>query len=153
MLPVSKLVFAIMGMCVAMLALLAFAPFTIAATVIGYGCILYFLFFEKSSATVPFAVGYTIGLELLGTTRFGVVSLLTVTLFALYLLFGEYVKAISPFSRYTAALVVFSALYATITAGRGALHALPSLVVAIAVVIIGCHLLTRHPRTTIHELA
>jgi hypothetical protein len=144
--------FAFLGFCTGLLCLTLLTPgyLWIGAS---YALLLYALFFSERPSATALLIGFTVGLELLGTHRFGAATLTSVLVYGLFILFGQQLRFTSPYPRYIVAMLVSLALITGIlypVRGYGT-RALGLLLVALVCAGIG-GLLQRFRERTPYEL-
>jgi hypothetical protein len=150
---VKSLGFTILGFALTLAVSTFFTPFGLTATLTTYGALLYLLFFGKPETSTPLLVGFTIGLELLGTRHFGIATVTSVIWYGLFLLFGERLRFTSPYARFIVALALgLVASVALLYPLNQYLHHLIATLAALIVVGIGSILLQRASEPSAYEL-
>ena len=72
----------------------------------AFALAIYLLFFAERTAAIALFVGLTIGLEFLGTQRFGMVILTSVLLYGITQLFSERLRFTSVYPRFIVAMLL-----------------------------------------------
>lgn len=110
----------VLGFLVALLCFSLFAPQGYLAIAAAYGGLLYLLFFSDAERSIPLLIGFTAGLELLGTARFGAAFLTSLLAYGSYLLFGLQLRWTARYPRFIVAMLTsFLALNATLYPWQG----------------------------------
>lgn len=128
-----------------------FSEFSYVTDLFGYGFALYLLFYSKGG--VGFLIGTSIGVELLGTARFGQGALLALVILILSILFAERLRFTSRFPRYIVALLIMNLSYSlTLLSPRSLLTYAPLIAITFGLFSIVTYFLAGTGKETDYEL-
>ena len=142
---------AFLGFCCVLLSRSLFSGVSYGADLCAYGVALYLLFYGHGQA--GWLIGVTLGVELLGTARFGQGALLALVISILYTLLSELSRFTSRFARYMVAwagtVIAYSLFFLTL---HSILTYLPLLVVVFLAVAAISYPLASGSKETTYEL-
>lgn len=148
-----KLGFSLLGFIAALITLALFTPAGVGMVLFAYGCLLYLLCFDDTERATALLVGFTIGLELLATHRFGLATLCSLIWYGLYFIFSEQLRFTSPLVRFIVALALGLAITSVVLYPPAEfVHRIPSFLVVLVAVTIGGALLQRAHEPSAYEL-
>ncbi|HSI21142.1 MAG TPA: hypothetical protein VLA04_05615 [Verrucomicrobiae bacterium] len=104
----------IAGFVLALLCLSMFTPAGGTAVLFVYSALLYLLFFHRKGVGIPPLIGFTIGLELLSTHRFGTGFVASSVIYGMYVVFNLRLRFTSQYIRFIVALLIGLAAAAAI---------------------------------------
>jgi hypothetical protein len=105
---------ALFGFIVALASFTLASPYGYHALGFVYAIVLFYLFFGTATSAGAFLIGFTVGIELLGTHRPGAALLTSTALYGLYLLLAVKVRFTSPYLQFIVAMLVSLLCFAVI---------------------------------------